>query len=220
MTSQENASKSPRVETIVNRRIEPLQAAFLAGGSTARAQMAQLRHAAREEPGTSPSVWELTSYPVSELAPDAPTPEERAVHDAMCLYAIAQQGNSYGVHEPRRRSNRVGFGDAVRLLAWQGGQEETRFRRRFNATVTSDSYDELVTHVTALIRQIFSSKLSIKLDFGVLAKDLRSIQYPDGANQVRRRWARQYASSFELGDPAATQLTSSSQETLSAKEES
>ncbi|MFT0848974.1 type I-E CRISPR-associated protein Cse2/CasB [Actinomycetaceae bacterium L2_0104] len=188
-----NNAESPNVGSVVAGRIERLQASFLRDSSTARAQIAQLRHAARSEPGTVPTVWDLTSYPVSDRAPDEATAEERAVHDAMCLYAISQQGNSYGAHKRGSQTVRGGFGDAVRSLAWQSGQEESRFRRRFNAAVSSDSYDELLVHVTALIRQIFSSKLAITMDFGELAKDLRTFHYPDSAGQVRRRWARQYA---------------------------
>lgn len=188
-----NDASGPDVHTIVTGRIKTLQARFLADSSEARAQIAQLRHAARSEPGTVPAVWDVTSYPVPGWAPDEPTPEERAVHNALCLYAVAQQGNSYAVHKGRSRTNRGGFGDAVRSLAWQSGQEESRFRRRFDAAVSSDSYNELLTHVTALIRQIFSSKLAITMDFGELAKDLHVFQFPDGNGQVRRRWARQYA---------------------------
>lgn len=208
MTVVSNTAK-PRVRSIVSERVEKLQARFLADSSVARAQIAQLRHAARSEPGTVPAVWDLTAYPVSDFAPDEPTSEERAVHNALCLYAIAQQGNSYGVHKGRSRTNRGGFGDAVRSLAWQSGQEESRFRRRFNAAVSSDSYDELLVHVTALVRQIFSSKLAITLDFGELARDLQRFQDSDGAGQVRRRWARQYATRPTTREESSSQTESS-----------
>lgn len=203
-----NNTASPAVQAIVTQRIEQLQNALLNDSSTARALVAQLRHAARSEPGTVPTIWDLTSYPVSDQAKDEPTFDERAIHDALCLYAIAQQGTSSGVHKVKSKTDRGGFGDAVRSLAWQNGQEESRFRRRFNAAVTSDSYDELLSHVTALIRQIFSSKLAITIDFGRLAKDLQDFQYTDGANRVRRRWARQYATLPFTRDKSASQSDS------------
>lgn len=205
----ENNAEQLSVRSIVNERVEQLQALFLADSSTARAQIAQLRHASRTAPGTDPTVWDLTSYPVSKWASDEPTYEEHAVHDALCLYAIAQQGNSYAIHKKSDRTNHRGFGNAVRFLAWQSGQEESRFRRRFNAAVTSDSYDELLAHVTALIRQIFSSKLSITMDFGELPEDFKAFQFPDGASRVRRRWARQYATPPSLRDESVSQSDSS-----------
>lgn len=197
------------VRSFVAKRVEGLQALFLADDSTARAQLAQLRHAAEKEPGTYPAVWDLTSYPVSKWASDEPTYEEHAVHNALCLYAIAQQGNSYAIHKKSDKTNHGGFGNAVRFLAWQSGQEESRFRRRFNAAVTSDSYDELLTHVTALVRQIFSSKLTITMDFARLATDLLDFQHPEGASRVRRRWARQYATPPLRRDESVSQSDSS-----------
>ena len=205
----ENNTAQISVRSIVNKRIEQLQDSFLKDSSTARAQIAQLRHASRTAPGTDPAVWDLTSYPVSKWASDEPTYEERAVHDALCLYAIAQQGNSYAIHKKSDKTNHGGFGNAVRFLAWQSGQEDSRYRRRFNAAVTSDSYDELLTHVTALVRQIFSSKLTITMDFARLATDLLDFQYPEGASRVRRRWARQYATPPVPRDESVSQSDSS-----------
>lgn len=204
-----NNVKKQDVGAFVARRVEELQASFLADSSTARAQIAQLRHAAKKEPGTVPAIWDLTSYEDSDNLPDEPTREERAVHDALCLYAIAQQGHPLAVHQRRSKTNWGGFGNAVRSLAWQSGQEEPRFRRRFNAAVSSDSYDELLTHITSLIRQIFSSRSGITIDFGELAKDLRAFQYPDGAGQIRRHWARQYATPSFSRDKSASQPDSS-----------
>ncbi len=205
----ENNTTQISVRSIVNKRIEQLQESFLKDSSTARAQIAQLRHASRTAPGTDPAVWDLTSYPVSKWASDEPTYEEHAVHNALCLYAIAQQGNSYAIHKKSDKTNHGGFGNAVRFLAWQSGQEESRFRHRFNAAVTSDSYDELLTHVTALVRQIFSSKLTITMDFARLATDLLDFQHPEGASRVRRRWARQYATPPLPRDESVSQSDSS-----------
>lgn len=193
MTNDTRAPATPNVGTLVGQRIERLQGSFLNNSSTTRALLAQLRHAASKPPGSVPEIWDITAFPVPEFAPDAPTFAENAVHDAMTLYAIAQQGNTRAVHKHSEQGNRRGFGDAVRALAWQSGAEEQRFRRRFNAAVTSESYEELVKHVVSLVRQIFRSGLNITLDFGSLATDLFVFQLPDGPQTVRRRWARQYA---------------------------
>ena len=66
MSAEDSSSTPPPVRKLVNERVKSLQARFLADESTARAELAQLRHAARQEPGTIPAVWELTSYPVSD----------------------------------------------------------------------------------------------------------------------------------------------------------
>lgn len=192
MNSTPAFSDAPRVRTLVTQRIEQLQERFLKDSSTARALLAQLRSAASRPPGSVPAVWELTSFPVSQYVSDSPTFEENAVHDAMILYAIAQQGNSRGVHRRSESGSPQGFGDAMTSLARQQESNHGAVQRRFSAAATSESYDELVRHVRPLIRQLSNSDLNITLDFGLLADDFLVFQSPDGPQRIRRRWARQF----------------------------
>jgi len=152
--------------------------------------LAKLRANVGREPGTDESIWAYTMEGVSpEARDDGPTRAERAVHTALTLYAAHQQSRQQSAH-----ISGVGFGQAVKRLEGKNGEGNQNsispVRRRFNAVVTSASYDELTYHLRGLIRQMRGA--DIKLDYGLLAQDLFDFQCSGRADDVRRRWARQY----------------------------
>lgn len=177
-----------RPGTIVDERVNRIQEAFVrADAPWARATLAYLRGAIRREPGSVPEIWEWTQCYTREDAPDSPTYEEWAVHLAMCLYATHQQGKGEAVHRPG-----YGFGRAVRMLAGNDADIDSPVRRRFAKVLTADTLGEVSHHLRGLITQLRSASALIPLDYGMLADDLFSIQFPDGRNKVRLRWSRQY----------------------------
>lgn len=177
------------VGRLVDSRVARLQDAITGGADApwARAVLAGLRSAVRREPGSVSEVWEWTSVPVDEHAPDAPTREEWAVHAALCLYALHQQGRSDPMHRPGQ-----GLGQAVRLLAGTDSDLDSPVRRRFAKVVTATSIDECLHHLRGLVTQFRSAQPPIGLDYAMLADDLVRLQQPGGASSVRLRWSRQY----------------------------
>ena len=169
------------------------RAARLAGSrelSSSVAAFAHLRANVNREPGIDGSIWEITvdgvpGHPQS----DEPTREELAVHTALTLFAVHQQGAGEEMHR-----GGVGLGQAVRRLddIIGGGSDETvsPVRRRFNALVTAETLDELRNHLRGLVTQLRAK--GIALDYGMLADDICQFQWPGQADSVRRRWARQY----------------------------
>lgn len=203
--STRRASRSAAVETYVDRRVGAL--VHTAGSPGTRATLARLRGAVGRAPGTVPEVWSVTV----DGAPghprgDEPTPEERAIHLAMTLFAVHQQSRTRPMHVQGR-----GLGQAVRLLERARGDHDTAVspvRRRFDALATATSLDEAAHHLRGLVGQLRSTEDGIALDYGALAADLLDLQVPSRAAAVRLRWARQY---YRLAE--RTDATSSDEQT-------
>lgn len=158
--------------------------------SSTVAALARLRSNLGREPGTDPTVWAWTidSVPGNPLG-DEPSREEWAVHLALTMFAAHQQSRPSPMHHPG-----IGFGAAVarldRAVAGADTEGPSPVRRRFDAAVTSGSLAELSHHLRGLVKQLRSA--GIGLDYGMLADDLVQFQRLGGADEVRRRWARQY----------------------------
>ena len=181
------AVKLRDVGEFVNRKIGSLQARYLASGSTARAELAQLRHAVGKPVGSVPTVWDLTLQGVpgtDNWTSDRPTRNEIASHLTMTLYATHQQSKSIGMH---RRG--WGVGRSTRLLADRSHSGDA-VRRRFEVLGTSESIEEVSIHARGLVGQLRAS--DIPLDYGLLADQLVSMQFPEGFNRVRLQWGRDF----------------------------
>ncbi len=187
--ARRRASRSAAVETYVDHRVGAL--VHTAGSPSTRATLARLRSAVGQAPGTVPEVWSVT-IDGAPGAPrgDDPTPEERAIHIAMTLFAIHQQSRGRSMHVQGR-----GLGQAVRLLEHVRGVSDggvSPVRRRFDALATASSMEEAAHHLRGLVGQFRSAGEGIGLDYGALAADLLDLQLPTRSQAVRLRWARQY----------------------------
>ncbi len=177
-----------RLGGLVGRRIATLQALQVAGRSQARAVMAHLRAAINLPPGSDPAIWSVTAvYDDDRGLPDAPTPEETAVHLALCLWAIHQQSRDKPMHQAG-----TPFATAVAELSRRRSRDTGTdpVRHRFDAVVTSTGVSEAAHHLRGLVTQMRSGGLAF--DYGALAEDLADLQRPGGRERVARRWARQY----------------------------
>jgi len=192
-----NNRPQSEIELFVANHAEALQSDILNeynknAVARGRRNLANLRRAASTTPGGDPAIWELTMAGVPGFKPgDAPTPEERAAHIALTTFAFHQQSRNRRMHQPR-----FGLGRSVARLdninSQLGGglsSEISPVRRRFNAMVTSESLAEVTSHLRGIVGQLRSK--DIPLDYGMLAKDLFDFQCGK-ADDVRRRWARQY----------------------------
>lgn len=180
-------SARTELSRMIGGRVQAIQDAYLLRRtSEASATLAALRHALGKEPGSVPSIWQITIEGVSDSSWDAPSWSERAAHDALTLYALHQQSRVDPMHVHERR-----LGTAVCMLG-QGGttDREQAVRRRFDAAATSATYSELTYHLRGLVSQLRSAGIGI--DYGILADDLLRSQIPDGMRLVRLWWARSY----------------------------
>lgn len=186
-----------QLATVVSAQIGKLQRAYLERRQGSAANLARLRRAVDRAPGTVPEVWELTLKDVPiPRGYDSPQParSEYAAHLAITLYALHQQSQSAGMHQPG-----IGLGTAARRLADKTEAIEA-VTRRFQAIGTASEFSEVAYHLRGLVSQFRSA--GIALDYAKLADDLYALQDVNRAGDVRLRWGRQF---FRTTRPEADQ---------------
>lgn len=184
-------SKSKAVYTQTEKRLNRL---LTGEDAVIRGKLANLRRSAGKQPGEDPRAWGIlfSDLPEDMLAPyGEPSREEWAIHTALTLFAIHQQGN-----DPLKRSmNQQGasLGDAAsRLVAVEGGDEDARERvaRRFHQAVLAPDMAAMAYYLRSFIQLLRAADIS--LDYPKLARDLYLYQLPDGAASVRLQWGQDF----------------------------
>ena len=157
-----------------------------------RSILARLRRGLGEKPGANPDIWDdtLSNIPEALISKTGiPTMGEWAIHIALTLFAMHQQGNDPKSVCMHQKSNSLGR--AVRILADRKGEGgEVAIKRRFNATVTSESIEEFSNHLRSMIQLLKAE--SISLDYEQLTRDLFWFQIPDMRDRLRLRWGQDY----------------------------
>jgi CRISPR system Cascade subunit CasB len=160
-----------------------------AGGFTAwaTAMLARLRRAAGTQPGESADVWEITIGAIPEgFTGKAREKAEFAVHTALTLFGLHQQGSRESIH----RSG-FGFGKAVKSVIAPDMSNEAGIRRRFNALATASEFAELSYHARGLV-QLMRAKGS-GFDYPKFAAELYRYQVgPEQRDRVRMGWGRDF----------------------------
>jgi len=159
--------------------------------SVVRAMLARLRRGIGKAPGSMPELWDVT---LSEL-PEAllgkgedPTPGEWAIHAALTLFALHQQGKNLKQQCMHREGNFLGA--AVRKLVEHDKNNEDAVRRRFHAAAVSDSFERFCWQLRGLI-QLLRAK-DIPLDYAALTEDLYWFQVPDRRDGIRLKWGQDF----------------------------
>jgi len=181
------ADEARRTGLFVGHRIEALTRG---GESATRASLAMLRRGIGRSPGSTPELWSATFGGLPEDlmgTGSSPTRAEWAVHTALTLYALHQQGKSPRERPMHQEGRRLGM--AVRELV-RSDKDEERVKRRFDAVATSDGLMELSNHLRGLVQLLKSEE--IPLDYAQLAEDLYRYQFPDARNSVRLNWGRDF----------------------------
>jgi CRISPR system Cascade subunit CasB len=165
--------------------------------SFVRATLANLRRGIGKAPGSIPAVWEwtLSELPEQLLSQNGEaTYGEWAIHTAMTLYALHQQGKDVRTANMNKSDCKLGQG--IRRLAFtrvqgQGEQDADQgVVARFQAMVTSNSIPELSSHLKGIVQLL--KTVDIPLDYSRLAVDLYEFQFPQNRNRVRLRWGQEY----------------------------
>jgi CRISPR system Cascade subunit CasB len=157
-------------------------------GSRQRAALAKLRRGVGKELGEVPEVWDITladlpGHLTSEKG--VASPAERAIHLALTLFAMHQQGKSQSVS----RSG-ISFGTAVRKLVSIDEKSEQAIKRRFDAALTAKNLFEFSHHARGLI-QLMKAK-GVFLHYPQFAKDLYRYQNPDCKSEVMLEWGEDF----------------------------
>ena len=165
-----------------------------------RAVLARLRRGVGATPGADPEIWAdtLGEMPEELISPNGiPTKGEWAVHIALTLYAVHQQGADPKSQCMHRDNNSLG--KAIQILANRKGEGgEDAVTRRFNAMATSESIEEFAHHLRSMIQQLKAEGIS--LNYEQLTRDLYWFQYPDMRDKLRLRWGQDYYRSYSVSD--------------------
>lgn len=189
------ADEARRTGLFVSHRIKALAGG---GESAMRATLAQLRRGIGKPPGSAPELWNATFQGLPEDlmgAGNKPTRAEWAVHTALTLYALHQQGKSPREKSMHRQGHRLGM--AVRDLV-HGEDEESRIKRRFDAVATAGGLIELSNHLRGLIQLLKSE--DIALDYAQLTEDIYRYQFSGARDSVRLNWGRDFYRSKQAQD--------------------
>jgi CRISPR system Cascade subunit CasB len=165
--------------------------------SWSRAMLAKLRRGVGKAPGSVPEIWEITIGDTPDewqSRKGVPSKEEFAVHTALTLYALHQQGKSepMSVSGKNEAGKNLGcsFGEAAARLIAPDRSNEQAVKRRFDAAATASDPKELAHHARGLI-QLLKAK-DIPMDYPRFAQDLFWYQFTDYADGVRLRWGEDF----------------------------
>jgi CRISPR system Cascade subunit CasB len=176
-----------------------------------------------KNPGEIPEVWEVTlaelpeglDYTVLNKKGDyIPSYEAWAIHIALSLYALHQQGkddvvvsylNDRGGDQDVRTADgesakdqktekwnrrKYSFGAAVRKLVDPEKINEDATKKRFDEAITAKDIHGLSHHASGLIQLLRAHDPVILLDYADFAVDLYKWQFPGSRNGVMLKWGQ------------------------------
>ena len=120
-----------------------------------------------------------------------PTNEEWAIHTALTLYAVHQQGRD--PHQQSMNRKDVSLGSAASYLAAVSGGDDNakeRVARRFHQVALAPDMITMAYYLRSFIQLLRSE--GIGLDYPKLARDLYRYQMPDGPASVRLAWGQDF----------------------------
>ncbi|EFM24726.1 CRISPR system CASCADE complex protein CasB [Peptoniphilus duerdenii ATCC BAA-1640] len=119
------------------------------------------------------------------------TYEENAILTTLQLYAIHQQSEIDSVNNTEKKDGWDNVGESIAEIRTE--DNFLSLDRRFNAMITSQSFEELSNHLRQLIKILKGSKELIKINYPKLAQDL--YDFARGYDErVRLNWSRAYYS--------------------------
>lgn len=160
-----------------------------------KAAMAELRHGIGKEPGDMPQLWGILceGMPDKWMREDGIVSfEERAVYDAVTLYALHMQGKD-STADMDTRERRIG--NAIALLGSDNDEKE-RIRKRFLILFSRPDLEGLAYYLRGMIAML--RKENIGFDYAALAADFYRYQFPESAVNVRLSWGQDYYKTLDL----------------------
>ncbi|MEU1278549.1 type I-E CRISPR-associated protein Cse2/CasB [Streptomyces sp. NPDC005805] len=187
-----------RVAVLAVAHITPWQEGYLRDRPRAVAALARLRRGAGRDAGEVPDLWNLIDTAPLHLAPEGERPlgerelthAENALHTTLTLWALHQQSSrAVRMHQTHRRDRPRGLGAAVHRLMPADGIDEA-VRKRLVRAGTAPDLTALAQRLRDLV--VLLRRADLPLDYGLLAGQLYTWQWPDGPAAVRREWGRSF----------------------------
>lgn len=192
MGSEKNNGKprsaSARVYSTTSRLVHKLSSNL--NLSATKAKLANLRNAGARSKRANIEAWSFIFEEMDEdfLGKSAKlTHAEKAILSTLEIYAIHQQGQSESVNEEGEYWQNLGYA----LANLRNTENTSSMDRRFNAVVTSSTFEELIYHLRQMIKLLKSKAKNTKVNYPLLAKDLYQmlLGYQE---EICFSWARRY----------------------------
>lgn len=163
----------------------------LLGSPQGRADLANLRNSMGKNLSQCPEIWPIIfeNLPEEFLSRKKDlSDEERAIINSLQLFALHQQGQEKPVNigKDEGYSN---MGTSLRDL--RQGDGRLGADRRFNAMLTSSTYEEFIGHLRHLVKILKAKAPQRKVNYGNLANDLYWF-LRGKKDDIIISWAREY----------------------------
>lgn len=190
-------SKEDTAYSVVGRIVYKLSQTL--DTSSGKAMLANLRNSIGRPISHTMSIWPLIfeDMPGSFLGKNGTlTYEERAIITTLQLFALHQQGKTESMVLAGENERAKNIGYSLSFLRMEDSSLSTD--RRFNAMITSGTFEELEHHLRQMIK-LLKAKTSAKINYPKLAEDLFWFQRGYEEN-IRLSWARAYYSTNVKGE--------------------
>lgn len=116
--------------------------------------------------------------------------QEKAIITTLQIFSIHQQGNSQSVFLEADDENKYkNIGYALKVLRTDENAKSTD--RRFNAMISTDTFEDLTFHLRQLV-SLLKSRSDQKVNYAKLAQDLYYLQIPSMRENIKLSWAKEY----------------------------
>jgi CRISPR system Cascade subunit CasB len=167
--------------------------------SHTKATLSHLRSSLGRDLSQTANVWKevFSEMPTEFLSMNGiATKEEKAIFSTLQLYAMHQQGKQESVDSMTQAvEEESGVENKWKNLGYslsylRTSSDSTAIDRRFNAMITSTTFEELIVHLRHLV-SILKSKTKVKINYAKLAEDLFWFQMGQ-QEKIRLLWGQTY----------------------------
>lgn len=160
--------------------------------SSTKAALAKLRNSIGKPLSQTIDIWPFVfEYLPEEFlgTNDSASNQEKAILTSLQLFAVYQQGSAENMSLNKANNFHSNLGTSLSTIR---GEDSASVDRRFNALITSQTFEELVHHLRQMLSLLKAkSKKEVKVDFPKLSQDL--YWYLTGQKeQVCLNWSREY----------------------------
>ncbi len=134
----------------------------------------------------------FSDWPDFDLPESAERKMIQAISGALQLYARHQQGRTRPMAlapDQDKQTKRHSFGWSCRMIEFDLAESQG-IRRRIQGIEAASDFNGVMHHARSLIDLM--SGAEVQIDYGLFARDLYLLQYPDTQDKVFMKWSRDY----------------------------
>ncbi|MBO6149087.1 MAG: type I-E CRISPR-associated protein Cse2/CasB [Lachnospiraceae bacterium] len=184
------------IDSYMRRKLEQIRETYDQGST--KAVLANLRRGVGKRPDSQPRLWGMLLEGIPEELlgrGENISYSEWAVYISLTMYALHQQGLSISDQNMNTYDEKQNLGRSMAHLI-SSMDDEARIVRKFDILVTSSDFEELSYHLRTIIQLLRDKK--VPLNYPLLAKDLFSFQFGEGAKNVGFKWGQSFYAELNM----------------------